>query len=61
MCIRLRYDIFESHNLCDCPEGATVAPLTDNVWENYNFENVISHDLYIEVTLDIDTYKLCKI
>ena len=29
---------FESHDLCDYREEATVAPLIDNVWENYNFK-----------------------
>ena len=38
---------FESHDLCDYREGATVAPLIDNVWENCNFKNVISHELYM--------------
>ena len=28
----------ESHDLCDYREGATVAPLIDNVWENCNFK-----------------------
>ena len=29
---------FESHDLCDYREGATVAPITDNVYENCNFK-----------------------
>ena len=29
---------FKSHDLCDYREGATVAPLIDNVWENCNFK-----------------------
>ena len=29
---------FESHDLCDYREGATVAALIDNVWKNCNFK-----------------------
>ena len=37
----------EIPHLCDCPEGAAVAPLHRYVWENHKFQNVISYDIYM--------------
>ena len=29
-----------------CENGTTVTPHIDNVWENYELQNIVSHDLY---------------
>ena len=47
--VYIGYKIQHSLNptICVITEKGQLLPLIDNVWENCNFKNVISHDLYM--------------